>query len=87
MIYFPDFTKPFNLHTKSSDYQLGSVLSQDKELIAFFSKKRTSLQFNYTVTDKEIFRITESLKHFRYILLGNQIRVYTYHKNLTYAGS
>ena len=27
MLTFPDFTKPFDLYTDSSDYQLGSVLS------------------------------------------------------------
>ena len=87
MLAFPDFSKPFDLHTDSSDYQLGSVLSQDDKPIAFFSRKLNTAQLNYTVTDKELLGITESLKHFRHILLGNVIKVYTDHKNLTYAGT
>ena len=38
----PDFTKPFDLHTESSDYQLGSILSQDDKPIVFFSRKLNS---------------------------------------------
>ena len=87
MLAFPDFSKPFDLHTDASDYQIGSVLSQDDKPIAFFSRKLNAAQLNYTVTDKELLGITESLKHFRHILLGNVIRAHTDHKNLTYAGT
>lgn len=87
MLAFPDFTIPFDLHTDSSDYQLGSVLAQDDKPIAFISRKLNSAQFNYTVTDKELLRITEPLKQFRHILLGNEIKVCTDHKNLTYSGT
>ena len=77
MLAFPDFSKPFDLHTDSSDYQLGSVLSQDDKPIAFFSSKINATQLNYTVIDKELLGITESLKHFRHILLGNERKVYS----------
>ena len=85
MLAFTNFSKPFDLHTDSSDYQLESVLSHYDKPIAFFSRKLNAAQLNYTVTDKELQGITESLKHFRHILLGNEIKVYTDHKNLTYA--
>jgi len=87
MLVFPDFNQPFDLHTDSSDCQLGSVLSQDNKPIAFFSRKLNSALLNCTVTDKELIGITEFLKHFRHILLGNKIKIYTDHKNLTYSGT
>ena len=41
MLIFPDFNKVFEIHTDASDYQLGSVISQDKKPIAFYSNKFT----------------------------------------------
>ena len=58
MFAFPDFTKPFDLHTDSSDYQPGSVLSQNDKSIVCFSRKLNSAQLNYIVTDKGLLGIT-----------------------------
>jgi RNase H-like domain found in reverse transcriptase len=37
MLAYPDFNKPFKIHTDASHYQLGAVISQEGKLIAFYS--------------------------------------------------
>jgi hypothetical protein len=85
MLAFPDFSQPFEIHTDASALQLRAVVAQNNRPIAFFSRKLNSAQTRYTTTEREILAIVETLKEFRTILLGQKIRVYTDHKNLTYA--
>jgi len=74
-----NFTIPFEIHIDSSDYQLGGVVSQRGKPIAFFSRKLNSAQANYTATDKELLGIVETLKEFRYIVMGHRIILWSYH--------
>ncbi len=84
MLSYPDFNKPFEIHTDASQTQLGSVILQDNKPIAFYSRKLNPAQTRYTTTEKELLSIVETLKEFRTILLGQQIIVHTDHENLTY---
>ena len=81
---YPDWTKPFDVHTDASDKQLGAVISQENRPIAFFSRRLSKAQRNYTTTEKELLSIVECLKQFRNILFGYEIHVYSDHKNLVY---
>jgi hypothetical protein len=81
---YPDFNKPFVIHTDASHKQLGAVISQDNHPIAFYSRKLNPAQTQYTMTEHELLSIVETLKEFRNILLGHHIKVYTDHKNLTF---
>ena len=82
LLAYPDWSKPFIVHTDASDYQLGVVISQDDKPIAFFSRNLNRAQKNYTTTEKELLSIVECLKQFRNILYGYKIIVYSDHKNL-----
>ena len=62
---------------------LGAVISQKGKPITFYSRKLTDSQKSYTVTEKELLIIVETLKEFRTLLLGQRLRIYTDHKNLT----
>ena len=44
VLAYPDWTKPFEIHSDASDYQLGAVLSQDGRPLSFSSRKLTSPQ-------------------------------------------
>jgi hypothetical protein len=39
---------------------------------------------NYTTTERELLAIKETFKEFKHIVLGQQIKIYTDHQNLTY---
>ena len=83
LLHYPDFNKPFDIHTDASHTQLGSVISQNNKPVAFYSCKLSPAQTRYTTTERELLSIVETFKEFRNILLGQQLRVYTDHKNLT----
>ena len=84
LLAYPDFSKPFVIHTDASHYQLGAVISQDDKPIAFYSRKLNPAQTRYTTTERELLSIVETLKEYRSILLGHEIEVFTDHKNLVY---
>jgi len=84
MLAYPDFSKPFEIHTDASHYQLGAVISQGGKPIAFYSRKLNPAQTRYTTTERELLSIVETLKEYRNILLGHEIEVFTDHKNLVY---
>ena len=44
MIHYPDFGKEFEIHTDSSNYQMGAVISQGGRPVAYWSKKLTETQ-------------------------------------------
>ena len=83
LLTYPDFNETFKIHTNSSAFQLGEVIIQKVKPTALYSIKITDTQQRYTVTDKEILSIVETIKEFRNILLGQKIRIYTNHKNPT----
>jgi len=84
LLHYPDFNKPFEIHTDASHRQIGAISTQDNKPIAFYSRKLRDGQHNYTTTERELLAIVETLKEFRTILLGQRIKVYTDHKNLTF---
>ena len=58
------------------------MISQKGKPIALYSRKLTEIQKGYTVTEKEMLSIVETLKEFCTILFGQQWNIYTDHKNL-----
>jgi hypothetical protein len=83
VLAYPDFSKPFEIYTDASVRQVGPMIAQDNRLITFFSRKLSETQQKYSVTEIELLAIVETLKEFKGMLWGQDIKVFTDHKNLT----
>ena len=76
LLSYPYFKLTFTVNTDASDKQLGAVISQNNKTIAFFLRRFSKPQCNYTMTEKEILAILEFLKQFRRILFSYEITYY-----------
>ena len=84
ILMFPKFTQPFYVVTDACGYGVGGALMQEinKMLhpIAFFSRKLKHTETRMSTTDREALAVIESLKHFKYLIMGHEIIVLTDHK-------
>jgi hypothetical protein len=79
---YPDYSKVFKIYTDASSKQLGAVITQDNRPIPFFSPKLSDTQRKYSVTKIKLLSMVETLKEFKGMLWGQQIKLFTDHANL-----
>lgn len=88
----PDTMQPFILETDASYYVIGGVLSQrhpnmgQVHPVAFYSKKLSPCEINYSITDKELLAIKRGCEEWRHYLMGarHTVEIYTDHRNLLF---
>ncbi len=85
VLAFPDFSKPFVLATDASGIGLCAALMQ-KDVrgkhrpIAFASRVLNGAESRYSVTDLEALAIVWALRHFRDLMYGYDVNLYTDHQ-------
>ncbi len=79
---YPDYSKVFKIYTDSATKQLGAVITQDNRPIESLSRKLSKTQRKYSVTKIELLAIVKTLKEFKGMLWGQNIKVFTDHANL-----
>ena len=91
VLRYPDFSKPFVLVADASGFGIGAALMQYETEgngklypIGFASRALNKAKINYIAFDRELLAICWALRHFREILYGYPITVYTDHRPLTY---
>jgi hypothetical protein len=77
-----DYSQVFEIFTDASQTQLGAVITQANRPLAFFRRKLSETQQRYRVTKIELLAIVETLKEFKGMLWGQQVKVFTDHMNL-----
>ena len=88
ILIFPDW-KEFHVHVDASSIALGIVLTQPGEgaidhPIAFASRKLSTVEKNYTATEREGLAMVYALQNFRNYLLGGHFKMFTNHSALKY---
>ena len=89
ILVFPDWKKIFHVHIDASSIALGIILAQPGEggrdhPIAFSSRKLSSVERNYTTTEREGLAMVYALQKFRHYLLGSHFKMFTDHSSLKY---
>ncbi|KAK7887257.1 hypothetical protein WMY93_026878 [Mugilogobius chulae] len=95
VLIHPDPSLQFVVEVDASDTGVGAVLSQrspvDQKLhpCAFFSRRLSPAERNYSIGDKELLAVKLALEEWRHYLEGTEIPfvVWTDHKNLSYIQS
>ena len=77
------------MHVDASSIDLGIVLAQSGEgnidhPISFTSRKLSSVEKNYTMTEREDLAMVYALQKFRHYLLGSHFKMFTDHSSLKY---
>ncbi len=74
VLAYLDYYKVFEIYTDASSKQLGAVITQDSRPIAFFSQKLSDSQRKYSFTKIELLAIVKTLKEFKGMLWGQNIK-------------
>lgn len=95
ILVHPDPARQFIVEVDASDSGVGAVLSQhspsDQKLhpCAYFSRRLSPAECNYTIGDRELLAVKLALEEWRHLLEGAEhpFVVWTDHKNLSYVKS
>lgn len=89
LLAHPTEKAPLCLMVDASDTAIGGVVNQFKDNawqpLAFFSKKLSPAERNYSTYDRELLAIYAAIKHFHEILEGRNFTIFTDHKPITFA--
>jgi hypothetical protein len=80
----PDLTKSFDVYCDASSIGVGCVLMQEGRVIAYSSRQLWRREEHYPMHDLELAAVVHSLRTWHHYLLGNVVRIFTYHKSLKY---
>ena len=84
VLKFPEFKKPFEMHTDTSDFAIGGVLMQEGRPVAFESKKLSDVERRWLTHEKEMWAVVHCLKLWQHYLGLEYTKVYTDNVSMRY---
>jgi hypothetical protein len=84
ILKFPDFTKPFEVHTNASGFAIGGVSMQEEHPFAFENKKLVRAQLRWPTHEKELFAMVSCFKCWQHYLGSHKTKVFTNNVSLRY---
>ncbi|KAL6455153.1 hypothetical protein MHYP_G00364060 [Metynnis hypsauchen] len=87
VLRFPDFGRPFSIHTDASDAGLGAALIQKDEeghdvAVAYASRTLHKAEKPYSTPEKECLAVIWALEYFRPYVEGLHVTIFTDHSSL-----
>ena len=91
MLFHPDWTQSFEVHTDASSIGCGAMLAQnfDGQLrpVGFASRSFTPTNSRWSTAHQELFAVKLALEHSRPYFMGQKFMVSTDHANLKFLSS
>jgi hypothetical protein len=80
----PDFSKPFVIECDASREEIGAVLMQTGQPLAYLSQCLKGKSLNLSTYEKELLALVMAVKKWRHFLLGHNFKVRTDQQSLKY---
>ena len=87
VLALPDVQRPFEIQTDASDYAMGAVLTKHVKPIYYHSETFNPIVVNYPTYDKELYALAQSVKNWKYYLMGKETVIHIDHQQLQYLHS
>ena len=82
LLVLPDLNQPFEIETDTSDYALGTMITQSSHPVTFHFENFNDIVRRYSTYENELYSIVQSLKKWRHYILGKETIILTDHEPL-----
>ena len=76
MLKLLEFNQPFQVRCDASGTYMGAILSQEDNLVGYFSENLNESKHKYSSYDKEFYAVFQALKHWRHYLTPTEFLLF-----------